>query len=111
MQTTLDSDHTCRRCRGCAGRAHHWLADCEEVADPTYTHVCQHCAAVGFECDWCDGSGYNEEDNTGETLCALCHGDGVLFVKDLARCATCDVVLDVPPREHPLVCTDCRAHP
>jgi hypothetical protein len=88
---------------------HHWLEDVEEAENPTYTHGCKHCCAVGWECDWCDGSGLDEEDTNDETPCAVCEGEGVRWVGELARCDRCDARLDVPPREEPLLCGECRA--
>jgi hypothetical protein len=99
----------CRRCTVCEGMTHHWLEGCEDSADPTYTHGCKHCLAVGFACDWCDGSGLAEEED-GETLCNLCHGEGVLYVCDIAMCALCDTRLDsAAPTDSEQFCAECRS--
>jgi len=86
----------CRRCTVCDGMTHHWLEEVEEADEPTYTHVCQHCEAVGFACDWCDGSGLADEEDDGEERCDVCHGEGVTYVRDMPACVICDARVAQP---------------
>ena len=99
----------CKRCTACAGMTHHWTDDCEDAAEPTYTHVCLHCLAVGYECGWCDGDGLGLDDDDHIEPCGLCRGEGVRYVCDLALCTRCGTRFDMPEApEAEQICAACR---
>ena len=91
------------------------MEKCEDSEEPTYTHICKHCPAVGFECEWCDGTGESgdeedPEDPGYQSFCDLCKGEGVLYVRDVAMCDTCDTRLDAPyDPDAKQFCAECRA--
>ena len=74
---TKQGAYPCRRCSVCDGLPHHWLEHIEDADDPTYTHHCKHCAAVGMLCDECENA--FEDDGP----CTTCDQVGVVFVRYL----------------------------
>jgi len=72
--------HTeCRRCSGCVGMSHHWMADPLSLDDPEWMpgdYACKHCEQRGEGCEDCAGDGYQMGDES--QPCKTCGEEGVI---------------------------------
>lgn len=72
----------CRRCSECVGCEHHWMEHFDDKRTPGVMFGCKHCAAAGYECKNCEGTGgiFIAGPEPLDEACAACNGSGIVCI-------------------------------